>query len=242
VLEASAMGTSLVIASVTAVLKSLLENRLIQQDAPASVGDVSVTALPPDRITIGADERSQLNLFLYRVTPNTRWRRAEAAGSGNGHQVMDGAAPRADESPPTPPPLALDLHYLVTAYGEHDLHAEILLGYAMQLLHEIPVLTREQIESALASANGSSSVAPAALAALASSGLADQVEQIGVTPEFTNTDEMSRLWSALQARYRPSASYKVAAVVVDTHDTHDARGARQSAASAGRSASPARRR
>ncbi len=63
------MSSALAIASVTAVLKSLLDNRLVEQGAPASVGDVSVTALPPDRITTGADERSQLNLFLYRVTP-----------------------------------------------------------------------------------------------------------------------------------------------------------------------------
>ena len=37
-------------------------------------------------------------------------------------------------------PLALDLHYLLTAYARTDAAAEILLGYAMHLLHETPVL------------------------------------------------------------------------------------------------------
>ena len=43
----------------------------------------------------------------------------------------------------TNPPLALDLHYLLTAYGIAELQAEVLLGYGMQLLHEHPVLGRE---------------------------------------------------------------------------------------------------
>ena len=47
------------------------------------------------------------------------------------------------------PPLALNnLHYLLSAYSGGDLHAEILLGYAMQLLHEMPVLTRAAIRTA----------------------------------------------------------------------------------------------
>src|SRR5688500_3743862 len=105
------MSTALAIASVTAVLKSLLENRLMELGAPASVGDVTVTALPPDRITTGTDERSQLNLFLYRVSPNTRWRRAESNGSSNGHAKKE-AAGDAEPAASAPTPLALDLHYL----------------------------------------------------------------------------------------------------------------------------------
>jgi len=38
---------------------------------------------------------------------------------------------------------------LLSAYGVGDLHAEVLLGYAMQWLHERPVLTRESIQAAL---------------------------------------------------------------------------------------------
>ena len=47
----------------------------------------------------------------------------------------------------TSPPLALDLHYLLTAYGSADFQAEILLGYAMHLLHERPVLDRAAIRT-----------------------------------------------------------------------------------------------
>jgi hypothetical protein len=209
------MSTALAIASITSALKSLLENRLVEIGAPASVGDVTVTALPPDRITTGADERSQLNLFLYRVSPNTRWRRSP------------------EKSAQATSPLALDLHYLLTAYGEQDLHAEILLGYGMQLLHEVSVLSREQIEAALARLNGARG------SAQGSDGLTEPMEQISVTPEFSGTEDISRLWSALQARYRPSAAYKVSMVLIDAGETH---APQRSAEPAPRSSPQARRR
>jgi hypothetical protein len=42
-------------------------------------------------------------------------------------------------------PLALNLHYLVTAYGKDELNGEILLGRTMQILHETPVPTRQAV-------------------------------------------------------------------------------------------------
>src|SRR6185503_12114303 len=104
-------------------------------------------------------------------------------------------------------PLSLELHYLLTAYGSQDYQTEILLGHALQLLHESPVLERERIRTSLASLSHTRDrrVIPPAQAALAASNLADQVERITITPEFLSIDEMSKLWSALQAKYRPSA-------------------------------------
>ena len=44
--------------------------------------------------------------------------------------------------------------------------------------------------------------------------LADQIEQIKLTPQAMNTEELSKLWSALQARYRPSAAYVASVVLI----------------------------
>ncbi len=203
------MSSALAIASMTYVLKNLLDNRLIQSGVTASVGEVTVTALPPDRITTGGDERSQINLFLYRVTPHTAWR---------GSRIGIGEPKRN----PTTPSLALDLHYLVTAYGERDFQAEILLGCAMQMLMETPVLTRDLIHSALAVHPSGPSGAVHEI--LVGSGLDDQTEEIALSQEFLSTEEISRLWSALQAKYRPSAAYKVSAVIVDGADGADGAG------------------
>jgi hypothetical protein len=200
------MSTALAIASVTAVLKDLLNNGLIDHNVSASVGDVTVSALPPDRVlTDPANEKSQLNLFLYQVTQNAGWRnRSLPSRNDRGNRV-------------TNPPLAVDLHYLLTAYGEKELHAEILLGYGMQLLHETPVLTRDAIRRSLAPPSAlDAGGLPASLQNLYAAGLAEQVEQIKIFPMTVSTEEISRLWTALQARYRPTAAYQATVVLIES--------------------------
>src|SRR5262249_62297703 len=107
-------------------------------------------------------------------------RRATAKGTGRG---------------PTTAPRAIDLHYLLTAYGRADLEAELLLGYAMQLLHETPVLPRAAIRTSLvpptAPLNGS--LLPSVYHALRASDLADQIEQIKISPQNMHTEQLSKL-------------------------------------------------
>jgi hypothetical protein len=199
------MSSPLAIAAVTAVLKDLLNNGVIDHDLSAAVGGtVSVTALPPDRVETGTEEQNQLNLFLFQVTPNPGWRNfglPSRAASGE---------------PVTNAPLALDLHYLLSAYSPQELNAEILLGYAMHLLHEAPVLTRQDIRTALAApAPVTGSILPAAFQAAAASDLADQVEQIKVTPHFLSTEELSKLWTAFQGHYRPTVAYMASVVLIE---------------------------
>jgi hypothetical protein len=87
----------------------------------------------------------------------------------------------------------------------------------MQLLHEHPVLTRDAIRTALSpptQAPGGGGL-PDALRALATSGLADQVEQIKIVPETLDVESISKLWSAFQTNYRPTAAYQVSVVLVE---------------------------
>ena len=60
------MSSALAIASVTAVLRDLLNNGLIDSNISNVIGNVIVSTLAPDRIDVtGNDQQSQLNLFLY---------------------------------------------------------------------------------------------------------------------------------------------------------------------------------
>jgi len=204
------MSTALAIASVTAVLKDLLNNGVVDHNLAPLVGDVKVTALSPDRIDVeDNNETSQLNLFLYQVSQNAGWRNvALPSRDSRGARV-------------TNPPLALDLHYLLTAYGEKDLHTEILLGYGMQILHETPVLARDAIRRALSPLPQSPleiGQLPPQMQALFESGLAEQVEQLKIIPQTISTEEISRLWTAFQARYRPSAVYQVSVVLIESRN------------------------
>jgi hypothetical protein len=201
------MNTALGIASVTAVLRDLLNNGVIDHDLASMVGtEVTVTALPPDRIDVeppGA--QSQLNLFLYQVTPNQGWRNA-------GLPSRDSRGDRVSN-----PPLALNLHYLLTAYGAGEFHSEILLGYGMQLMHENSVLPRDAIRTALAPPTPAGPGLPPELSALSTSGLAEQIELIKITPEQMPTEEISKLWTAFQAKYRPSAAYQASVVLIEAN-------------------------
>lgn len=198
------MSGPLAIAAVTAVLKDMLNNGFVNHDL-STVGSFSVTALPPDRITTGTQEPNQLNLFLYQVTPNQGWRNVGLPSRDSGGERL------------TNPPLALDLHYLMTAYGSQDFNAEILFGYAMQILHETPVVTRKDIRTALGSpAPVGSGILPSPFGSLSALDLADQVEQIKITPHYLATEELSKLWTAMQARYRQSMAYQVSVVLIQS--------------------------
>ncbi|MGH8080876.1 MAG: DUF4255 domain-containing protein, partial [Lysobacter sp.] len=190
------MSNALAIAAVTASLRDLINDSLIGLDL-SSIGSVGVSALPPDRILTGENEPNQINLFLYQVSANTGWR-------NNFLPSRDGAGQRL-----TNPPLALDLHYLISAYGNQDLSADALLGLAMQALHEVPALDRERLRSVL----GPPTPPFGNFSALS---LADQVEWLKITPQFLSVEELSKLWTSAQARYRPSMAYQVSVVLIQS--------------------------
>lgn len=201
------MSNALAIAGVTAVLRDLLNDGFINHNVSGVLGStVTVSALPPDRlVSPNGTENTQLNLFLHQVTPNQGWRndRLPSRDASGRHRLTNA-------------PLALDLHYLLSARGAEELHAEILLGYAMQLLHESPVLLRSAIATSLNPSPPVGTTLPPALRALADCGLADQVEQIKITPEYLSTEEMSKLWTAVQSHYRPTAAYLATVVLIES--------------------------
>jgi hypothetical protein len=202
------VSSALAIAGVSAVLTDLLNNGLVDNAITPLTGPVNVSAKPPDRVTpVGGSYPNQLNLFLYHVAPNPGWRnRALPSRDGEGARL-------------TNPPLALDLFYLLTAYGEKDFQAEILLGYAMQLFHETPVLTRDAIRKALGGTNPpvvAGGSLPTTFQTLVAADLADQVEQVKIIPQAMSTEEMSKLWTALQTSYRPTAAYQVSLVLIES--------------------------
>lgn len=192
------MSSALGIAGVTAVLKSMLSSVF---NNSANLGSVAVTALAPDVVQAGLGSSSaykQINLFLHQVTHNAAWRNAGLPQLGaDGKTVLKN------------PPLALDLHYLLTAYTPEDGFAEALLGFALLTLHQFPAISRDQITSALSLLPSD----PLTLA-LQASGLAEQVELLKITPDPLGREEMAWIWTALKADYRPSYAFQVSVVLL----------------------------
>ena len=190
---------SAALATMTLLLQSVLDN-YVKRDIDAALGDVIVTASPPDRITTGGDERSQINLFLYRVSPNVSLK----SKTKSGHFETQ---------------FAVELSYLITAYGSVDLHAEVLLGRALWVLNQIRVESLiSEFTGILNSGNVKSEKPKAFLtseslqATLTKATVIESLQDAIIKPQFIGFEEMSKLWSSLQCKYRPSFTFLVAPV------------------------------
>ena len=191
------MSSALAIAATTRVIAAILDDAVTA--AGISIGAGSTTSSPPDHIVTGVDtEPTRLNLFLYHVTYNQGWREV-GLPTRNGDGAAVGRAP-----------LAIDLHYLLSAYSTGDYEAQMLLGIGMQALHEMAVVTRGEIDRVF---NPPLSTIDTALSA---SQLADQIELVKITPQQLSTEELSKLWAAFPNEFRVSAAYAASVLLIES--------------------------
>lgn len=170
------------IAAVTRTVAALLDTALQNADSA-----FRVTTLPLDKSIAETNPPNRLNLFLFHVAHHAAWRNTD---------LPDRTAP----GEPGSPPLALTLSYLITAHGEAlpDVKDHHILGVAMQVLHNHPILTAADIR-----------------AVVTDSGLESQIERVRFTPKTLTVEELARLWGAFQTQYRVSAAYEASVVLID---------------------------
>jgi len=181
------MSNALAIAAATCTLRNLLMAQIPVLDSDLS--DISVTLQPPDVARKGVVS-AQLNLFLYQVVYNAAWRNIDMPA-----RVRPGESAQ--------PPLALNLHYLFTAWGrgetDTDAVSHRVLAAAMSFMHDRPLLDRDDIRNALLNND-----------------LADQIERVRLTPLPQSVEEISKLWTAFQTNYRVSSAYEATVVLIDS--------------------------
>ena len=176
------MSNSLAVATVTGALQQLLT-----QAVKAFPGGARVTVRPPDKARL-APPGNQLNVFLYHTTLDPAWRNQDMPTIRPGETGF--------------PPLPLVLHYVITAYGESDeddIKAHQLLGRAMSVLHDHPILGPDEFTDLVTGTD-----------------LQDQLERVRVTAQVLTVDDMYKLWTAFQTQYRISAAYEVSVVLIDS--------------------------
>jgi hypothetical protein len=184
------LSNTLSIGAVTATLRQLLgkvaDPLPLDPLVDPELADATCTARPPDKAR-SAEDANQINLFLYHTQPNAALRNAGMPGSRSGDATQS--------------PLALNLYYLITAYGRNfdDILSHRLLGRAMSILHDASTLLPADIDKALPGND-----------------LSHQLESVRITPQPLSLEEMSKLWSTFQAPYRVSAAYEVRVVLIDS--------------------------
>ncbi|MBI2925765.1 MAG: DUF4255 domain-containing protein [Verrucomicrobia bacterium] len=186
------MSNYLAIATVTETLRQMLN-----ASVSVVVGGATATAVRPAATGAGSPgglPNTGVNVFLYQVSANAAWRN------------MDLPNRRDDASLANRPRVALDLHYLLTFYGQdNQLEPQRLLGRTVQALHAQPVLTRQQIRSTTNT-----------VGFLATSNLAEEVELVKLTPLPLSLEELSKLWSVFfQTAYVLSLAYQATLVLIE---------------------------
>jgi hypothetical protein len=176
------VSNPLAIAAATATLQSLLAN---------VAGIATVTVKPLDIARKGLSGE-QVNLFLYQTAINGTWRNQPMP-----HQTKAGETAL--------PPLPLCLYYLVTGFGveDNELKAQEVLGKAMSVLHDHPILSMEEIRAA------TESMVPG-------SNLHEQIERVRIRPQPLSLEEVSKLWAAFQTNYRLSFAYEVCVIFIES--------------------------
>lgn len=144
--------------------------------------DVNVTILSPDES--GTDPR--INLFLYKVQENPTLKN------------MDWQVKLGEPNQLVPPPLSLNLFYLMTAYAASDTvtgnaTAHEILGEAIRVFYENPIIPEGYLAVELVDAR----------------------EQIKIMLTTLNMEELSTMWNSPDHHFRLSVLYEISVVQLD---------------------------
>ena len=180
-------------------MSATLVVEVLQAAATAAVPGATVTLSRPDSAGAGTPTK-RVNLCLYQVTPNSALRNADLPTRGSDGDLVQR------------PRVALDLHYLLTFYGdEGQLEPERLLGSVALAMHAKPMLTRQMIRNTIVNV---------AFPFLAQSNLADEIELVKFTPIHLSLEELSKLWAVFfQTQYALSMAYQGTVVLIEGEES-----------------------
>ena len=170
------MSASTAIGMVSASVRNLLlgEMRLTPP--------LDVTVLAPDET--GSERR--INLFLYKLAENPFLKNQDVTvRAGNPNQLVA-------------EPLSLNLFYLMTPYAPNDpqtgnASAHQILGEAMRVFYENPVLPNEYLDNGLTTAR----------------------EHLQIASSAVDPEELSRIWTTFSQPFRLSVLYQISTVQLD---------------------------
>lgn len=171
------MSASTAIGRVSESLRSLLLGEM------QLVPSVPVTILAPDE---GGGGPRRVNLFLYKVQENPFLRN------------QDWQVSPADPGRLVPPPLSLNLYYLLTPYAQNDgslgnATVHEILGEAMRVFYEHPIVPDEYLAGDLGVAR----------------------EQVKIVQNGVDMEELSQVWNTFSEPLRLSVMYEVSVVQLD---------------------------
>lgn len=184
------MSKSQAIAAVTAVLAHII--------GKSANSDVDIGR--PKTLDGANNGTRKVNIYLYQVTPNGAWRNEDLATRDS-----DGKLRKR-------PQIALDLHYLLSFYGDDTkFEPQLMMGAVMRDLHAGALLTPGIVKKV--SQDAGSQVFKDVITA---SELDKSVHSVKVTPAALSLDDLSKVWSIFfQTPYALSVAYQATVVLIE---------------------------
>jgi hypothetical protein len=124
------------------------------------------------------DSSNRLSLWLYQVTENEFLKNAPPVRVANGHGLAQ-------------TPLALNLHFLVTPFGDTSEASLLLLGKVMEVLYDNAIIVIRDANDSV-------------------------FEELRISMTRHTLEELSRVWEALIESYRLSVCYEVRVMHIDS--------------------------
>lgn len=185
------MSNYFAIATVTATLSDLILETInifpgveVKTERPDSIkGDISFKGV---------------NIYMYHVSSNVSLRNQDLP-----IRNFEGSLVQR-------PQVALNLHYLLTFYGEEKhLETQLMMARVMSELNAKPYLLRQKIKQVVQS-KGTYSF-------LEESDLYNQPDQLRVVPHYLDLEELSKIWNVFrQETHRLSMAYSVSVVMLES--------------------------
>ncbi|MCR2835281.1 DUF4255 domain-containing protein [Parerythrobacter lacustris] len=171
-------------------------SRRVFAAASSAVSDADVRLGPPTA-KLAEDNDSLVNIHLYRVEPN--------ASHANEH--LPTRTSRTQDLGPAR--LALDLHYILSFYGDAKKFVpERMLANVMLALEKVPLITRNTIDAAIADSSE-----------LTGADLGEALSRVHLSRELMSIDDFSKIWSIFyQVPYTLSVAYRASHVAIETED------------------------
>lgn len=171
------MSDFTVIGDIGETLKKILEDDPWTGISPMP----EITFKSPKEVKDDGGSTNKVSIFLYQILEN--------------HYLKNEEPQRISDTELKPPPLSMDLLYLVTPYSNDKTQEKYILGKVMQIFHDNAILTGTILQGALSGTD----------------------EEIKLLFNPISLDDLTKIWSAFQdVAYRLSVAYMVTPIRIDS--------------------------
>jgi hypothetical protein len=188
------MSKSQALAAVTSMLAHIIG---VSSEADVKIGRPTAPTgndAPPRKV----------QLFLYQVTPNAFLRNLDLpTRDAGGQRVVQR------------PQIALDLHYLLSFYGDDEkLEPQLMMGEVMRDIHARPMLTHQTIAAIINNIGDAERKK-----IIEDSQIEKSLELVKFAPSVLSLDDMFKLWSVFsQTPYVLSVAYQATVVLIEAEE------------------------